>query len=61
MSETEGEITTEDKLIYVLDKEIFNEAVSNTVSVFVSNEDYQNFVNGTQKPIDNVGTLIEEK
>jgi len=60
MSETEGEITTEDKLIYVLDKEIFNEAVSNTVSVFVSNEDYQNFVNGTQKPIDNVGTLIED-
>ena len=60
MSETEGEITTEDKLIYVLDKEIFNEAVANTVSVFVSDEDYQNFVNGTQKPIDNVGTLIED-
>lgn len=60
MTEEGGEVTTEDKIIYVLDKEIFNQAVKNTVSVFVENEDYQNFINNTQPEIKDVGTLIED-
>lgn len=60
MTEEGGEITTEDQIIYVLDKEIFNQAVKNTVSVFVEDEDYQNFINNTQPEIKDVGTLIED-
>lgn len=60
MTEEGGEVTTEDQIIYVLDKEIFNQAVKNTVSVFVEDEDYQNFINNTQPEIKDVGTLIED-
>lgn len=60
MTEEGGEITTEDQYIYVLDKSIFNDAVKNTVSVFVSDEDYQNFINDTQPEIKNEGRIIED-
>ena len=60
VDEEQGEITTEDTIVYVLDKELFNEAVKNTVEVFVSEENYNNFVNNTQKEITDVGTIIED-
>lgn len=60
VDEEQGEITTEDTIVYVLDKELFNEAVKNTVEVFVSEENYNNFINNTQKEITDVGTIIED-
>ena len=60
MTEEGGEITTPDQVIYVLDRNIFDQAVKNTVSVFVDDEDYQNFINNTQPEIVDVGTLIED-
>ncbi len=60
VDEEQGEITTEDIVVYVLDKELFNEAVKNTVEVFVPEENYNNFVNNTQKEITDVGTIIED-
>ena len=60
IDEEQGEITTEDTVVYVLDKELFNEAVKNTVEVFISEENYNNFINNTQKEITDVGTIIED-
>ena len=60
IDEEQGEITTEDTVVYVLDKELFNEAVKNTVEVFVSEENYNNFINNTQKEITEGGTIIED-
>ena len=60
IDEEQGEITTEDTVVYVLDKELLNEAVKNTVEVFVSEENYNNFINNTQKEITDVGTIIED-
>ena len=60
MSEEEGEIVTDDVTIYVLDKELFNQAVKNTVSVFVPEETYNAFINNTQEEIKETGTIIED-
>lgn len=49
-----------DKKIYVLDKEVFTKALKNTISVFISDNDYNNFVNKTQPEIKDVGSLIED-
>lgn len=49
-----------DKVIHVLDKNIFTESLKNTVSVFISQTDYDNFLNDTQTEIKDVGTLIED-
>ena len=51
---------TPDRKIYVIDKDLFEEAVKNTVSVFVSDTDYENFINKTQPEIKDTGTLIED-
>jgi murein DD-endopeptidase MepM/ murein hydrolase activator NlpD len=47
------------KDIYVIDKNIFEEAVQNTVKAFVNEEDYEKFATNTQEKITNIGTLIE--
>lgn len=41
--------------IYTLDKEIFNEAVHQFILAFIDEEDYKNYINGTQKILDDVG------
>ena len=51
---------TPDRKIYVIDKDLFEEAVKNTVSVFVSDTDYENFINKTQPELKDTGTLIED-
>lgn len=51
---------TPDIKIYVIDRSLFEEAVNNTVSVFVSDTDYQNFINNTQPELKDTGTLIED-
>ena len=43
----------------VLSKEIFDEAITNTIKAFVNVEEYNNYINGTQKEIVDTGSLIE--
>ena len=52
----------EEKIIhlYVLNKDIFVEAVKNAIMSFVSIEDYEAFINENQTPIVTTGELIED-
>ena len=52
--------TTSDAKIYVIDKETFNKAAKNTVNIFVSETDYNNFINNTQPELGSTGTVIED-
>lgn len=45
--------------IKVLSKEIFDEALNNTIKAFVDEEMYQNYINGTQEEIKETGSIIE--
>ena len=45
--------------IYVLNKDIFTNSIERTVKSFVSEEDYNNYVNDTQKEIEDTGKIIE--
>lgn len=49
-----------DQIIYVLDKDIFTNSLKNTVLVFISEQDYNNFINKTQPEIKDVGSIIED-
>lgn len=49
----------EEKTIYVLSKDIFDEAVVNTIKAFVDEDDYNKYINGTQDEIKELGSLIE--
>ena len=55
------EIKGKKQKIYVLDKKIFEEAVDNIVHSFVSEEDYENYANGTQEEIKDVGKYFYRK
>lgn len=55
----EKTVKTEDKRIYVLDKEIFDSSVRSTATAFVGEERYNNFEKGTQKEIENTGIYTE--
>ena len=46
--------------IYVLDKLVFTNSVVSTVKSFISEEDYENYANKTQKEIEDVGKYIED-
>lgn len=54
-------IKNDDKTIKlnVLSKEIFDEAITNTIKAFVNVEEYNNYIKGTQKEIVDTGSLIE--
>lgn len=45
--------------IYVLSKDIFDEAVVNTIKAFVDEDEYEKFVSGTQEEIKDLGSMIE--
>lgn len=45
--------------IYVLDKQVFKDALEMLITAFVSEEDYQNYINNNQEEITNVGQIIE--
>ena len=47
-------------LINVLDKDIFDESIHNFVLSFISEEDYLNYINNTQKEIETTGKTIED-
>ena len=49
-----------DQIIYVLDKDIFTNSLKNTVLVFISEQDYNNFINKKQPEIKDVGSIIED-
>ena len=57
--ETEDTVKAKDTVIYVLDKKIFEEAVENTIHSFINTDDYENYLNNTQKEIKNTGSKIE--
>ena len=46
--------------INVLDKDIFDRAIHNFVSAFISDEDYNNYINETQAEIETTGKIIEK-
>lgn len=50
----------EDIEIYVLTKEIFDEALTKTIKAFVTEEEYDKYINGTQKEIETTGNIIED-
>lgn len=47
------------KYIYVLDKEIFENAITKFIETFVGETEYQNYINGTQPEIVDVGQTIQ--
>ena len=56
----QGTTIEEAKNIYTVDENLFEEATRKTVNAFISKEDYENYVNGTQKEIKDYGSKIEE-
>ena len=50
----------EDKTIYVLNKEIFNTAVVNTIKSFIDPETYEEFINATQEEIKDLGSIVDD-
>lgn len=57
----EGEkITTKDQTLYVLDKKVFTNSLEKTVKLFVNDEDYEKFMNDTQKELSDAGKIIED-
>lgn len=58
--DSEGKkIKGQTQTIYVLDKKVFTNSIERTVKSFISEEDYNNYANGTQKEIETTGTIIE--
>jgi len=47
-------------VIYTSKKGIFESSMEKTVKSFISEENYNNYANNTQKPIEDVGTIIEK-
>ncbi len=60
MSETEGARETDTIKINVVKKEVFDKSIKDTILSFISEDNYKNYVNGTQNPIKDTGTLIED-
>ncbi len=55
-----GTETTNDQNIYVLDKEVFNEAMDNTIRSLIDSDVYDNYLNNTQPEIETTGTIVED-
>lgn len=53
-------ITTKPVTIYVLDKDIFLEAMDSTVKAFVDAEKYESLINNTQEELLDTGTFLED-
>lgn len=48
------------KTINILDKSIFDEAINNFVLSFISEDEYNNYINNTQKMIETTGKIIND-
>ena len=53
--------TTDDVTLYVLDKDIFTNSVTKTITAFIDKDTYEAYLNDTQKKIEgnDTGTIIE--
>lgn len=49
-----------EKIIYVTDKKLFQEAVDTMASIFVGENDYKKYKNKSQSPINTTGSIIEK-
>ncbi len=47
------------KILYTLNKDIFDDAIQNTIKAFVDEKQYEDFLNGTQEEITDLGSMIE--
>lgn len=59
-TESEEKHMSDDVKVHVLDKGIFEKAIKEAVLAFIPEESYNNFVNKTQTPIKDTGTIIED-
>lgn len=46
--------------IYVLDKEVFTEATESFILAFVNQKDYENYINGSQEELEDIGLTYKE-
>ena len=56
---TDEESDEDEVVINVLNKEIFDEALTTTIRAFVDEEQYEDYMNSTQEEIEETGSLIE--
>lgn len=56
----EGNVKEEDKIVYVLNKDLFTNSVLKAMTAFISEESYFKFMNDTQPEIKTTGTIIED-
>lgn len=49
----------DDVTIYVLSKDIFDEAIENTIKAFIDKDEYEKFMSGSQEEIKDTGSIIE--
>ncbi|MGN1000431.1 MAG: peptidoglycan DD-metalloendopeptidase family protein [Bacilli bacterium] len=57
--EEDQKYTTDDVIINVLDKKIFDDAIMTTLKVFIPEEEYQAYVDNAQEEIEDTGKIIE--
>lgn len=55
-----GKDGKDDILIYTLSKKVFDDAVISLIKSFVSEEEYENYMNSAQKEIVDVGSIIKD-
>lgn len=51
---------TEDRVIYTLSKDIFDDAIVNLIKSFVDEDKYKSYMDGTQKEIESTGSIIRD-
>ena len=49
----------EDLTIYVLDEQVFKNALISLITAFVDKDDFNNYIHDTQEPIEDIGQIIE--
>lgn len=52
--------TTKTIKLFILDKDIFNEAIETTVHAFIEEDVYKAYKNNSQKEIENIGSIIKD-
>ena len=55
-----GEKNVKPKYIYVLKKQIFDDAINQLIKSFVNEDDYKSYMESTQKEIVDTGTIIKD-
>lgn len=51
--------TTQNVVVNVLNKDVFSDALKSTINVFISEADYDKYINETQDKIEDTGKIIE--